>query len=274
MDCRDVAEAEDAYVWGALDAQQRALVEAHRQECPACERRLAEAERVVSTLDQAQPRLAPPAELRARVLSAIERIPSPASARGDRAEPLPVPPVRVDRASPGHRGSASRGRPRRLGTFASGLATGVAASVALLALAFVLVVRPEALGGLGPSRSGYGSSGEQAPALPPIPIPGGQPSSAAHLIRLTGDGQGVGWLAYDPATSRGVVMVEGQSPAGSTEAVWVTGDGQRVQVGTLPVNENGFGTFTLPDPLPVAHPSRLEVVPEQGGPPLAADLQE
>ncbi len=67
-------------------------------------------------------------------------------------------------------------------------------------------------------------------------------------------------------------MVEGPSPAVSTETVWLTGDGQRAQIGTVLLNQDGFGTLALPDPLPVGHPSRVEVVPEQGGPPLAADL--
>ena len=272
MDCRGVAEVEDAYLWGALDALQRELVETHRQTCAACDRRLAEAQRVIGALDQAQPRVAPPAELRARVLAAIERIPPSPSTASAVAARAAVPPVRVGPASPGHGRTMARGRPRRFGAFAGGVATGVAASVALLALAWVAVVRPEALGGLGSPRSGFGASGDQAPALPPIPLPGTQPNSTPRLIRLTGDGPGVGWLAYDDRTGRGVLMVEGQGPAGSSESVWLTGDGQRLQIGTVLLNQDGFGTLALPDPLPVDHPSRVEVTPEPGGPQLAADL--
>ncbi|MBV9579035.1 MAG: anti-sigma factor [Chloroflexi bacterium] len=272
MDCHDVALVEDAYVWGGLEVEQRRRVDDHRQACPDCDRRLADAERVVTGLDQAQPHLTPPPELRGRVLSAIERIPRSAMAPSPGGASAPVPSVRATRAASDHARSATRGRPRRFGAFAGGVATGVAASVALLAFAWVIVVRPEALGTLSPSRSGFGASGEQAPALPPIPIPGVQSSGAPRLIRLTGDGPGVAWLAYDDATSRGVLMVEGGTPAGSTQAVWLMGDGRRVQIGGLPLNEDGFGALTLPDPLPVDHPSRIEVVPEQGGPLLAADL--
>lgn len=104
--CAEVEDAEAAYVWGALEADQRARIDAHRRECPACERRLAAAERVVAALDQAHPRLAPPPALRTRLLAAIANL--PASAEPSAAPPPPraatpasSPPAGVPSASNG-----------------------------------------------------------------------------------------------------------------------------------------------------------------------------
>ena len=65
---------------------------------------------------------------------------------------------------------------------------------------------------------------------------------------------------YDAETRRGVLLVEGLTPAdGSVLDVWLMQASQRVQLGTVTIDAGGVGTFVLPDPLPFERPDGIEV---------------
>jgi hypothetical protein len=62
-----------AYTLGALDELEAAAVRAHLQSCPACQAEFSGLAETASHLAEQSPRLAPPPELRSRVLAAVER---------------------------------------------------------------------------------------------------------------------------------------------------------------------------------------------------------
>ncbi len=79
------AHREDAgaYVLGALTEQEHADFVAHLRTCEACRREIAELEVAADALALAAPQLAPPAELRERIMTVVraEAEPAPAPAR-------------------------------------------------------------------------------------------------------------------------------------------------------------------------------------------------
>jgi hypothetical protein len=277
LSCGGVAEREAAYVWGALDADERALVDAHRRGCAACERRLRAAAAVIGQLDQALPRVEPPPALRARVLAAIEPLaqpgqPPPPTAGPRRGlvstvasgtHPGPPPTGATRAGGPERRLGRFRRRPGRLGRFATGAAAGVVATLAAVALAWLLVVRPEALGSIQPAVSGFGSTEPAWPKL--VPLPGaGEPAGPARVLELRSPtAPGAGLLVYDADSRRGALLARGLDPSAPRRySVWLTGDGRRAELGSFEIDDRGAGVFVLPDPLPVSEPRRIEMVGE------------
>jgi hypothetical protein len=275
LSCAEVEDLEVAYVWGALEPAERARVDAHRRECAACDERLRASEQVVSSLDQAHPSIEPPPELRSRVLGAIASI-SAEHERSAGGAPRPVAPVRL--APTAHRQSVGGLRVRRVPhpRFFTSLATGALGALAAVALVIVFWQRPDAFGFVtgGQSQLGPGGSGNGS-APPGLSIPGAPPTSSSdRLIELSSSsGQGRGLLAYDTATRRGVLMLEGlpTRPGETDYGVWLVQGTQRVRLGELTIDAQGVGTFVLPSPLPLDRPERLEVVqtsPAPGAAPI------
>ena len=259
LSCAEVVDLEAAYAWGALDAKARARVDRHRRGCAGCDARLLAADRTVDTVNRAVPRVEPPPELRQRVLAAIDRLEQPAASRpaalaGARPDHAHGPPP-GGRARPSWR---SIGRPDR---FWSGLATGAVGTLVAAALAWVLLVRPDALTELSPARSLL-APGERARQAPSLPLPGSGPASSSRLLELRPSaGPGHGLLAYDAETGRGVLLIEGMPPSPPEYGVWLSQGSQRVHLGDLSVDPRGVGVFVLPEPLPLQRPERIEVAP-------------
>ena len=69
LGCADVAEALGAYALGALDAGERAAIEAHLAGCADCRSTLSRYEAAVGALAATVPPTSPPASLRARLLA-------------------------------------------------------------------------------------------------------------------------------------------------------------------------------------------------------------
>lgn len=120
MNCDDVRALLPAYALGALTAEESEDVRAHLEGC-ALHPELAELLGTIEALPATTEALAPPPELRARVLALAER---PASAQGGAVVPTPIP----------------LGDRRRRGPL-SLLPWAIAAAFALLALASFLVPR-------------------------------------------------------------------------------------------------------------------------------------
>jgi hypothetical protein len=281
LPCDEFADELAAYSWGALEADERARLDRHRAGCPGCDGWLREAEHAVGQLDAAMPRIPPPPELRGRVLTSIEgmvqSVAPAASVEGPaRVARSPVPAVSSAGAPhfsgrPGRQTLLPRGsgnwRPR---TFLAGVTTGLVGALAAAVVIVAFVLRPQDLSGLTPRQSGYGSSDSGQPLLPGF-LPGGRPAGpSARLLDLRSASTSArGWLMYDAETHRGVLLVEGLTPADGTQLdVWLTEGSQRVQLGTLPIDPRGVATFVLPEPLPLEHPDRIEVTPHS---PAATD---
>jgi len=292
--CDGVGQEEMAYVWGALEADARAPIDSHRAECRACDARLAAAERVIAHVDQALPRVAPPPELRARLLREIGRLEQPSAPTAASATPVPVPapPRRGAAPPPAHPATARPSldgtrprlerrtagssrwvrRPHRVPRFFAGVATGLAGAACALALAWLLIVRSDLSGLLLPNQSEL--TGTDPASNFPVNLSDVARPAAHTLLDLrppAGSARGV--LMVDPDGTGGVLLVHDPgAPPGARYEVWLTRGADRVQVGALTLDTRGIGSYLLPDPLPLPHPQRIEVDPTGGGSPLSADF--
>ena len=269
LSCADVESDQAAYIWGALPPAERDRVELHRRGCPACDERLHEAALVVAELDRAAPKIAPPAELRGRVLEAIARVePAPRAAPSRTLAPVAEQPPHGAGASFGRvLPLAARGAARR-GSFFAGVATGLVGAAAAAALVVVMLLQPTALGLLGAAEAQFGGA-DQDRRWPGVTLPWQAPAARANrLIELgSASAPGRGLLAYDAQTKRGVLLLQGLSlSSGADYAVWIGRGTQRVQLGTVSVDGRGVASFVLPDPLPLDDPEWIEVGPAGGSP--------
>jgi len=279
LQCEAVADDLAAYAWGALEPDERARVERHRLHCSACDQWLRESEQAVSRVDLAMPKIPPPPELRSRVLASIDATPravapvrpTRAAATETRTAARPRPGLTVANtdvhARPGQRGARRRASP-----FLAGLTTGLIGASAAALLVVVLIVQPQALNGLTLPRSAFGSPQSGPPAGLPNFLPGPAQSPGRLLELRSPSGSGRGFLLYAADTRRGVLLLEElASPEGTEYTVWLVQGSQRVGLGSTVNDARGVATFTLPEPLSLDHPERIEVVASTGaGPVLSA----
>jgi hypothetical protein len=256
LSCQDLEAQHAAYAWDALEPEERGRVEEHRRQCSRCDERLRGFEQVTSRLDYAAPKVDPPAHLRGRVLGAIAEL-----ANEQPRETDTTPPIVLET----HRERRNTRRPHS-GPYLAGVATGVAGALAVAALAVLLIVGPESFDATSPRGS---QLGPDQPLWSPRSwsLPFGGPSSPSNrLVELrSSSGSGRGVLAYDTNTWRGVLLLqELGSPPGTPYAVWLISGAQRAELGRFQVEGDGFGTFVLPQPLPLVNPERIEVAPASG----------
>lgn len=85
-----------AHALDALDADAAAAAERHLAECPQCRRQLEEYQAVVAGLAVSVPQVAPPPDLRDRILTAVEPVvPAPSAAEPRRGRRLRWPSIAV-----------------------------------------------------------------------------------------------------------------------------------------------------------------------------------
>jgi len=92
VSCREVEPLLPATAAGALDQDEARAVKAHLAGCPPCVQSLHDLEETVEQLAYAVPQVAPPAELRIRVLRAVSSTP-PATERGRGQSPFLGAPI-------------------------------------------------------------------------------------------------------------------------------------------------------------------------------------
>jgi anti-sigma-K factor RskA len=112
-----------AYVLGALDPEERASYAEHLRTCEHCQSDVAELQVVADVLPNAAPQVAPPPEVKARIMTVVE---ADAARRGNHAQPGPA----TSRAA-----RWRRGRPLRpalaAGLACALLAAGVGVGIAI-----------------------------------------------------------------------------------------------------------------------------------------------
>jgi hypothetical protein len=58
------------------------------------------------------------------------------------------------------------------------------------------------------------------------------------------------------------------APAGTVYGVWLVRGSEQIELGTLTLDADGFGTFVLLRPLPFEQPERIEVRPSTPSAPV------
>jgi anti-sigma-K factor RskA len=96
MSCEHRDDA-GAWVLGALPEDERERFAAHLAGCDICRREVAELQMVADTLPLAAPQIAPPPELKERIMSAVRAEAAVLEAAGPEADVAPVPAPAADR---------------------------------------------------------------------------------------------------------------------------------------------------------------------------------
>ncbi|HWT22711.1 MAG TPA: zf-HC2 domain-containing protein, partial [Solirubrobacteraceae bacterium] len=100
------SDAVGAYVLGALPAEECARFEAHLAACAACRHDVADLQAAADALPASVPQVAPPQELKGRIMAIVESEAELLAAAGERADR----PAGAREAEPQRRGMARRMR--------------------------------------------------------------------------------------------------------------------------------------------------------------------
>jgi anti-sigma-K factor RskA len=281
MTCELFEDLGPGYALDALEPSDRARLESHLQDCPACAAELAELQQVVAQLALALPQQEPSPGLRQRVLAAAasdhERSSSTAThAPGALADPAPPAtqatqggkvqdPVQASRESGRHVravvvSKTSLKKPTRWGLGA--LAAAVAALIWAASLQAQLSAIQRELGEtsaqLERTRSNYNAV-IQVLASPGLNAHDLRPTEAAPNARSTV------WI--DRVSGEGMMMARDLPPLGENQTyqVWLNNDRGRVSSGFLRRYDNGVYYLILNAPGRLSDYQRLGVTREPLG---------
>ena len=231
LTCRDASELAAPFVLGALDDDEGARVRDHLATCPNPHAEFAELGGVVPHLGEALEPVEPPASLRARIMvRAAADLETGLVHRG----PQPPRPLAAAALGPGRVPSVSRDRGWRR---AGALALGIAAVVAIVALAGWNVVLQSDLG----SARDYQASIADAITL------AAQPGSRLAVLAPTREAPGSpSGLAVLPATGTGRIVMRGLSQTTGSQVyeAWTIAKGGAPQpAGGFTVGASGIGVL-------------------------------
>src|SRR5436190_13745217 len=112
MSCEHRDDA-GAWVLDALPEEEHERFAAHLAGCDVCRREVAELQMVADTLPLAAPQVAPPPELKERIMSAVRAEAAVLAATGPEADAVPPAPEPEPRPEPGGPPAAPVERARR-----------------------------------------------------------------------------------------------------------------------------------------------------------------
>lgn len=258
-----------AYALNALDEADRLLVEAHLfagEGCPGCRRALAELQQTAALLGGSVGQQEPPVSLRSQLMAVLRQ--------SDR------------QAAPSRSTGAPSGSGVRLTTLLVPLAAALVA--VLFAASLVMYLRTsQRVDRLEQQNDQMTAQLAQLLAEDsPIPqtlsqlraISYWMASSNTQVMDLQGMGgatESQGVLLVSGDGRRAILMVAGMEPLPSSAAyqVWLMRDGQRLSVGQVRVDPNGWGTAYLRPSESVFQYSWVRLAREEaGGAPLPGDM--
>ena len=260
-----------AYALNALDEADRLLVEAHLfagEGCPGCRRALAELQQAAALLGESVGQQEPPSFIRSQLMAALRRL--------DRQA-----------APPTSRGTGAPSRSRvRLTTLLVPLAAALV--VVLVSVSLVMYLHTsQRMDRLEQQNDQLTAQfAEMAAEDSPIPqtlrqlraISYWMASSNTQVMDLQAMGgatESQGVLLVSGDGRRAILMVAGMEPLPSSAAyqVWLMRDGQRLSVGQVRVDPNGWGTAYLRPSESVFQYNWVRLAPEEaGGAPLPGDM--
>ena len=246
LTCAEVADLAPAFVLGALEARESDAVRRHLAQCPEAHPEMAELHSVVPALFEVAEPVAPPAELRARILAAAaadtqrvggsQPVVEPAAAAPRPAAPAQRPasrPATVEERTP-HRDWTDIFRRPIWATVS------LAAMLAVAVLGYQNIRLQQENAALAAYRQGVVELISEAAA------PGAQ---LAVLAPVEGSGpQGVAAVAADGTVA---LVMRDLAPTTGTEVyeAWIiAGEAAPVPIGEFTVAEDGLGTFRTDQP--------------------------
>ena len=232
--CDDVAELAGLYVLGALDNADREVVRSHLASCREAHSALRELGGVVPALAALAEPVDAPAELKARVMTAVAREAAPA--KTSLAQPLPVA---VERPTP----ERSRGAIDRQGVPGAPAAWRLPTLVSWgAAVAAVLVLAVAGVWTLG-LQARVDQANRRDAVLSDAIAAFSAPGSSVAVLRPTGTAPGAGsGFAAVSADGRGYLVMVGlpAAPAGQTYQAWYIADDRPTSAGLLIVDADGY----------------------------------
>ncbi len=245
----------EAYALRALDDEEAAQVEAHLNECGACTREASRLQRTAARLGESVERIAPPAVLRARLLDAVAPV---------GAEPVAAEAV------------AAKARRRVLDPrFVLPIAAAVVAG--LFSLTVVMNVRladrtdfleMDNATLTAQAASAIEVEARMAERVRQLQITSywlANPSNQTLTLFPTGGaGSSRGILLVRNDGKAAVLLLSGMNerPPTSTYQIWLMRRGDRVLVGTVVVDERGWGTTTMWPKESIFQYDKVELVTE------------
>lgn len=237
MTCDEVREQLEAYVLDALDAEERAAVEAHLPTCPECQSLVQDyletAHALSLALATAAP-LEPPAALKDRVLKSVKD-------RQTDAPRLPYSPTPLPPSAP----APPPARPVWTRWRTWGLAAAVILLLALLGISAQLSI---ALAQERALRAEFANLVDQQEVVLEVID---SPKVVRRLLRTpapTGNPLPPYGKVYTHPDFKHVVAMSArmpQPPAGQAYHLWLTLDGKQTLAGVMGVNDQGFALLVF-----------------------------
>ena len=263
LSCSDVDELAALYVLDALGTGEAAQVAAHLADHAQRHASFAELAGVTPFLAESIDPMAPPPDLRARVMSAVAATPqavrpalaaAPPPAYAPTAGWTNVPPAMPDvHAAPVSIDQAREHRRRR------------SPIRALVALAAVIAI--VALGGWNVLLQQQRAEADHRLALLSDAVSAaGQPGATVATMTGSDIAEGAGGFAVFPAAGPGYIVLTGLPPVDSNQAwqAWTLAEGKPVSAGLVTVGEDGLAVLENVSRIPGTSIVALTVEPAGG----------
>ncbi|MEO6350011.1 MAG: anti-sigma factor [Candidatus Limnocylindrales bacterium] len=253
MSCDEVLGLSGLYVLDALERDERAAVADHLATCDRSHGEVRELGGVVPALANLAEPIEAPAELKARVLDAVQRAAGNSVAATSKVQEFAVKPWAMDVPKPAVPSPAARRwAPPAWASWAA-------------ALAAVVILAVVGVWGLG-AQSAADHANDRAQVLGEAIAAFSSEGSSTAVLRGSGQHAGSsGFAAFTPDGTGYLVMVGlDPAPAGQTYQAWYIDDGGPHSAGLMTVDADGYAVMVDDQPMMGATMVALTVEPVGG----------